>query len=134
MICNFCKLDTNHPYHNIHSSNHCRVFVTIQIRLNIIFNLCSINRTFTAYPFNIRKIPTDFSKNSKRWGPQVRIMPRHKLEVIKLLIATEPVKTVIYNVLAVKNSRKHAKFTAVIRPMPSKTTCYTWTVAFITSL
>ena len=33
-------------------------------------------------------------------------MPRHKLEVIKLLIATEPVKTVIYNVLAVKNSRK----------------------------
>ena len=36
----------------------------------------------------------------KRWGSPVRDMPRHKLEVIKLLIIeTEPVETVISNVL-----------------------------------
>ena len=49
-----------------------------------------IASTLMAYLFNITKIPTDFSKN-----PPVRDMPRHKLEVIKLLIsANEPVETV----------------------------------------
>ena len=44
-----------------------------------------------VYPFNIRKIPTNFSNKILR-GPPVRGKPRHKLEVKKLLIiATEPV-------------------------------------------
>ena len=58
-----------------------------------------ITSTLTAYPFNIKKILTDFSKIKHR-GPPVRIMPTHKLEMIMLLfIAKEPVKTIIFNVL-----------------------------------
>ena len=47
-------------------------------------------RTLTTYLFYIRKI------SIKRRGPPVRDMPRHKQEVIRLLIiATKPVETVI---------------------------------------
>ena len=50
-----------------------------------------IASTLTVFSFNIRKIPTNFSKKILQ-GPPVRIMPRHKLGVIKLLIiATEPI-------------------------------------------
>ena len=59
------------------------------------FIIWAISRTLTAYPFFIRKIPTDFSKNKAPGtvpgGPPVGIMSRHKLEVIQsLIIETGP--------------------------------------------
>ena len=62
----------------------------------------SLGITLTVYPFYTKKIPTIFSKNEPPgpWGPPVRDMPRHELEMIKLLvIATPLVKTVINDVL-----------------------------------
>ena len=59
---------------------------------NTIFRQISniINRILTAYPLYIR----NFFLKIKHRGRPVRNVPRHKLEVIKLLIfATEPVKT-----------------------------------------
>ena len=61
--------------------------------------LC-ITRTVTVYPFKLKVLTLEKFRQIflkfKQQGPPVRIIPRHKLEVIKLLIiATEPVETVI---------------------------------------
>ena len=51
-------------------------------------------------PLTLEKFRQIFLLRIKRWEPPVRDMPRHKQEVMKLLIiATEPVKTVILKVL-----------------------------------
>ena len=65
--------------------------------------LC-ITRTVTVYPFKLKVLTLEkfrqIFQKIKRRGPQVQIIPGHKLEVIKLLIiATEPIKTVILNIL-----------------------------------